>query len=133
MDLEDNSHCSSVPFWSFSFLALVFGVLGTVLAASPAIVPVAVLAGLGMGWGAGHLLRLIGRRNVNSLVRTEDLVGLEGRVTLEIGSDNRGFVELTARGSLIRRPARSPHGTIPENTRVVIVNCDDHTLTVEPL
>ena len=125
----------STPFWSFSLFGFgLCGLLATVLAASQAqIVPVAVLAGLAMGWSAAQVLRLIGRRNVNSLVCTEDLVGLEGRVTLEVGSDNRGFVELTARGSLIRRPARSTQGTIPQNTRVVIVNCDDHTLTVEPL
>ncbi len=45
--------------------------------------------------------------DVDSLVRSDDLVGREGQVSLAIEAGGRGFVELSARGSLIRRPSRS--------------------------
>ena len=37
------------------------------------------------------------------MVRSDDLIGLEGVVTLEMDAENRGFVELSVRGTLLRR------------------------------
>ena len=125
----------STPFWSFSLCSFgLCGLLATLLAPTqPHLVVVAGLAGLSMGWVAAQLLRMIGKRNVNSLVRTDDLIGLEGRVTLAIAAGERGFVELNVKGSLIRRPARSCQGAIPQGAQVVVLSCQGHTLTVESL
>ena len=125
----------STPFWSFSLCSFgLFGLLATLLTPSQShIALVAGFAGLVMGWGAAQLLRLIGKRNVDSLVRTEDLIGHIGRVTLAIGLEARGFVELNVKGSLIRRPARSCQGAIPQGAKVVVLTCEGHTLTVEQL
>ena len=124
----------STQFWSFSLCGFgLCGVLLSLLAPTQGnVFAVALVVGLTMGWGAAHLMRIIGRRDVDSLVRTGDLIGREGRITLEITAEERGFVELNARGSLIRRPARSLQGGIPEGTKVVVVSCDGNTLTVEP-
>ena len=84
-----------------------------------------------MGLAAARLLGLMGRRDVNSLVRSADLIGREGIVTLAIEAESRGFVELTARGSLIRRPAVSNGGSLPQGTTVVVVASDGHTLRVD--
>ena len=86
-----------------------------------------------MGFCAVPLLRLLGRRKADSLVRSEDLIGLEGLVTLELSETERGFVELQARGSLLRRPALSLAGTLPSGTPVVVIASNGNTLSVERL
>jgi hypothetical protein len=45
----------------------------------------------------------------------------------------RGFVELSVRGTLLRRPALSCKGALAPHTKVVVVASDDHTLRVETL
>ena len=94
---------------------------------------IALTMGAGMGLVATRLLRVIGRREADSLVRSDDLVGLEGVVTLAMDAERRGFVELSVRGTLLRRPALSCNGTLATNTKVVVVASDDHTLRVETL
>ena len=43
-------------------------------------------------------------------------------------------MELTARGSLIRRPSRSSDGrALPKGTRIVVITADSNTLSVEPV
>ena len=90
--------------------------------------------GVLMGWAATRVLRMLGRQEADSLVRSDDLVGKGGFVSLAIQADGRGFVELSARGNLIRRPARSSDGrALPKNTRIVVIAADTNTLSVEPL
>ena len=86
-----------------------------------------------MGFLATRLLRVIGQREADSLVRSDDLIGLEGVVTLAMDAEQRGFVELSVRGTLLRRPALSCKGALAPNTKVVVVASDDHTLRVETL
>ena len=83
--------------------------------------------GLAMGLAAARLLRLMGQREVDSLVRSSDLIGLEGTVTLTIEADSRGFVEVSARGGLIRRPAVGAGERLPQGTTVVVVASEGHT------
>jgi len=78
-------------------------------------------------------LRMLSRRTADSLVHSEDLIGLQGRITLEADTDTRGFVELSVKGSLLRRPALSIKGRLPATTPVVVIASDDHTLRVEAL
>ena len=127
----------STPFWSFGLTGFgLCGLLIQLLVRDSANWPTSLIAlslGCGMGLVAARLLRVIGQREANSLVRSDDLIGLEGVVTLAMDAENRGFVELSVRGTLLRRPALSGEGALAANTKVVVVASDDHTLRVETL
>ena len=125
----------STPFWSFGLCG--FGLCGLLMSllspkdsGFPALL-VASVMGLGMGWGASHVLRLMSRREADTLIRNDDLIGQQALVTLPVSQNQRGFVELRVRGSLIRRPALSNAGMLAEGTAVVVVASDQHTLRVD--
>ena len=125
------------PFWSFGLTG--FGLSGLLMqllvgnGAGWSSHMVAVSMGAVMGLLATRLLRVIGKQEADSLVRSDDLIGLEGVVTLGMDTEQRGFVELSVRGSLLRRPALSARGALSVNTHVVVVNGEGHTLRVEAL
>ena len=127
----------STPFWSFGLTGFgLSGLLMQLLVGNSARWPshlVAVSMGAGMGFLATRLLRVIGQRDADSLVRSDDLIGMEGVVTLGMDTQQRGFVELSVRGTLLRRPALSCNGALAVNSKVVVVGSDDHTLRVETL
>ena len=127
----------STPFWSFGLTGFgLSGLLMQLLVGNSAgwfSQLIALSIGGGMGLAATRLLRVIGRREADSLVRSDDLIGLEGVVTLAMDAEQRGFVELSVRGTLLRRPALSCKGALAPNTKVVVVDSDDHTLRVETL
>ena len=74
-----------------------------------------------------------GNRDANTVVRADDLIGREAQVTLPLSAEQRGFVELSVRGSLLRRAARSASRPLERGERVVILRADGHTLIVDPL
>ena len=127
----------STPFWSFGLTG--FGLSGLLMqlmvrnSAGWLNHLIALTMGVGMGLLATRVLRVIGQREADSLVRSDDLIGLEGVVTLAMDAEKRGFVELSVRGALLRRPALSCEGALAANTKVVVVASDDHTLRVETL
>lgn len=127
----------STPFWSFGLTG--FGLSGLLMELLLRNGTgwfnhlIALTMGAGMGLVATRLLRVIGQRDADSLVRSDDLIGMEGVVTLAMDAEQRGFVELSVRGTLLRRPALSCKGTLAANTKVVVVASDDHTLRVETL
>ena len=127
----------STPFWSFGLCGFgLCGLLMLILSPKDSGLPsllVASVMGLAMGWGASHVLRLMSRREADTLIRNDDLVGQQGKITLTVGKEQRGFVELNVRGSLIRRPAFSNAGRLEEGTAVVVVASDQHTLRVDRL
>ena len=127
----------STPFWSFGLCGFgLCGLLMLILSPKDSGLPsllVASAMGLAMGWGASHVLRLMSRREADTLIRNDDLVGQQGKITLTVGKEQRGFVELNVRGSLIRRPAFSNAGRLEEGTVVVVVASDQHTLRVDRL
>ena len=127
----------STPFWSFGLTGFgLSGLLMQLLVGNSARWPshlVAVSMGAGMGFLATRLLRVIGQQEADSLVRSDDLIGLEGVVTLAMDAEQRGFVELSVRGTLLRRPALSCKGALAPNTKVVVVASEDYTLRVETL
>ena len=129
----------STPFWSFGLTGFgLSGVLMNIFAGANAWLPsslMALLMGLAMGIGATKTLAILGRREADSLVRSDDLVGLPGRITLRIQSGQRGFVELSVKGSLLRRPARCRSGPLEKHQNVVIVeiNAEDASVFVEPI
>ena len=127
----------STPFWSFGLTG--FGLSGLLMqllvrnSAGWLNHLIALTMGVGMGMLATRMLRVIGQREADSLVRSDDLIGLEGVVTLAMDDEKRGFVELSVRGTLLRRPALSCEGSLAAKTKVVVVASDDHTLRVETL
>ena len=129
----------STPFWSFGLTGFgLSGVLMNIFAGANAWLPsslMALLMGLAMGIGATKTLAILGRREADSLVRSDDLVGLPGRITLRIQSGKRGFVELSVKGSLLRRPARCRSGPLEKHQNVVVVeiNAEDASVFVEPI
>ena len=127
----------STPFWSFGLTGFgLSGLLMQLLMRNSGGWPthlIALTMGGGMGLAAMRVLRVLGQREADSLVRSDDLVGLEGVVTLAMDGEQRGFVELSVRGTLLRRPALSCQGALAANTKVVVVASDEHTLRVETL
>lgn len=127
----------STPFWSFGLTGFgLCGLLMLLLAPSGSWIPasaVALVMGAAMGWTATKILRAIGKQEVNSLVRGDDLIGQQGTVSLAIEPGQRGFIELTVRGSLIRRPAKCQQGLLAQGTEIVVVSAEGNTLLVEPL
>ena len=127
----------STPFWSFGLTGFgLSGLLMQLLVRNSGGWPthlIALTMGGGMGMAAMRVLRVLGQREADSLVRSDDLVGLEGVVTLAMDGEQRGFVELSVRGTLLRRPALSCNGALAVNTKVVVIGSEDHTLRVETL
>ena len=127
----------STPFWSFGLTGFgLSGLLMQMVVRNSGGWPthlIALTMGGGMGLAAMRVLRVLGQREADSLVRSDDLVGLEGVVTLAMDGEQRGLVELSVRGTLLRRPALSCNGALAANTKVVVVASDDHTLRVETL
>ena len=127
----------STSFWSFALAG--FGLCGLLLQLfqglnrSPFTFPLAVLMGIGLGWTAAATLRFLARRDANTMVHVDDLLGREVLVTLPLSADERGFVEVSVRGSLLRRPARSASMPLARGKRAVILRIEGTTLVVEPL
>ena len=127
----------STSFWSFGLAC--FGLCGLLLqlfqgeAPSPFTLPLALVLGVVMGWAAALTLRVMARRDANTFVRSDDLICSEATVTLPLSSEERGFVELSVRGSLLRRAARSASRPLQRGERVVVLRSDGPTLIVDPL
>lgn len=125
----------STSFWSFSLSG--FGLCGVLLTlierdgSGSASLALSALTGIGMGLAAAKTLQLLGRRTADSSIRSADLSGQSGVVTLRVEPDQRGFVEINIRGSLIRRPAISTGQSLGKGTRIVVLQADHHTLEVE--
>jgi membrane protein implicated in regulation of membrane protease activity len=95
----------SLKFWTFGLCF--FGLTGLVLSHLRVSLPtflIAFIAGvLGclLGGFIAGTLKILRDRQVDSLVRSEDLVGLSGTVELPIDPNHRGKVRLNVKGSLI--------------------------------
>ena len=127
----------STSFWSFGLAG--FGLCGLLLqlfqgsTSSLLTLPLALLLGAGLGWAAAAALRFLARRDANTVVQADDLIGVEAVVTLPLTNTQRGFVELSVRGSLLRRAARSASRPLARGDRAVILRSEDNTLIVDPL
>ena len=127
----------STSFWSFSLAG--FGLCGLLLqvfngtTATRLNLPIALILGISLGWSASIALRFLAKRDANTVVLAGDLIGLEAKVTLPLSERQRGFVETSVRGSLIRRAARSASGRFHRGEHVVILRCEGNTLIVDTL
>ena len=129
----------STPFWSFGLAGFgLCGVLMSVFVVESSWLPIslmAVLMGLAMGIGATKTLAILGRREADSLVRSDDIIGMVGRITLAVEAGQRSFVELSVKGSLLRRSARCKSGPLEKHQTVVVVeiNAEETSVFVEPI
>jgi hypothetical protein len=95
----------SFKFWTFA--TCFFGLTGLVLShlsvalPSPWIVALALGMGTLLGTLVSGSLQFLRRRRVDSLVRSQDLVGLCGRVEVPFDADSRGKVRLQVKGNLV--------------------------------
>jgi hypothetical protein len=127
------------PFWSFGLAGFgLSGVLMSVFVVESSWLPISLMAllmGLAMGIGATKTLAILGQREADSLVRSEDIIGMVGRITLAVEAGQRGFVELSVKGSLLRRTARCRSGPLEKHQTVVVVeiNAEDTSVFVEPI
>ena len=124
----------STRFWSFGICF--FGLSGLLLIL---FVPtlngitlnlIALATAVFIGFLSNRLMNVFSRRNVNSLVLQDDLLGLTGIVKLPIDSRQRGTVELLVKGSLIRRTALSLSGPLKSGEEIVVMSLSGNNLKV---
>lgn len=125
----------SFKFWTFSIcffgltgLALTWlePDLGTVLTAV-----IAVAVGLIIGTTMAWLLRVLGGNYTNSFTRTDDLVGVVGKVEIPFDNNSRGKVQLSVKGSTIGFSAMTEQETeFQQGEEVLVVSCQDNRVWV---
>lgn len=125
----------SLKFWTFALCF--FGLTGLVLSHLSVGLPsiLVAIAATVMGIICGSLvagsLRTLRRRQVDSLVRTNDLVGAVGTVEIPFDQTSRGKVSLLVKGNLLNMIA-STDEPVPLQTgdRVLVVNIEQNRLWV---
>lgn len=125
----------SFKFWTFS--VCFFGLtglaltwlepdLGTTLTAFIA-VSVGFIIGTAMAW----LLRVLGGNYTNSFTRTDDLIGVVGKVEIPFDNTSRGKVQLSVKGSTIGFSAMTEEQTeFQQGEEVLVVSYQDNRVWV---
>lgn len=99
----------SFKFWTFGLCF--FGMTGLLLGwlnpslPAPLQIGLAIAMGLLLGTGMAGILRQLRHRQVDSLVRSTDLVGARGIVVLPFNAQSRGKVQLEVKNSVIELSA----------------------------
>jgi membrane protein implicated in regulation of membrane protease activity len=117
---------TSLKFWTFGLCF--FGLTGLLLTywspglSAPAVLLGAIAMGLLLGILMASILRTLRQRQVNSLIRSSDLIGQAGTVTLPFDCRSRGKVCLTLKGSRIELTAQTdgPHPLAVGDTVTVL-------------
>lgn len=134
---------TSFKFWTFG--GCFFGLTGLLLTwissgwGSSAILMIALAMGCTLGGSLATTLRVLRRRRVDSLVRTEDFAGLLGIVELPFDANSKGKVCLEVRGSTLHMIAYTDDQTsfVPgdkvlvvgtENNRLWVVKTEDNKI-----
>ncbi|MDX2244511.1 MAG: NfeD family protein [Leptolyngbyaceae cyanobacterium bins.302] len=125
----------TLKFWTFALCF--FGLTGLVLSQiagglSPTLI---AIVAVGMGVLCGSLvagsLRLLRRRQVDSLIRSSDLVGLTGIVEVPFDQTTRGKVRLLVKGSMIDLIANTDDAKfLQAGDRVLVVGTEQNRLWV---
>lgn len=94
----------SLRFWTY--FAATFGAVGLLLtnfsgAGEPLVGLVALATGLVAGLLTHWAMRAISRREVESGVKAEDLVGKEARVLIGVGPQSEGKIRIDVKGELL--------------------------------
>jgi len=125
----------TLRFWTFTLCF--FGLTGLVLShlstpLSPVLIAIAaVIMGILCGGLVAGGLRLLGRRQTDSLVRSDDLVGATGIVEIPFDKDSRGKVRLLVKGSQIDMLASTDETKLLQRgDRVLVVGLEQNRLWV---
>jgi membrane protein implicated in regulation of membrane protease activity len=125
----------TLKFWTFALCF--FGLTGLVLSHLPVGLPanLVAIAAVSMGIVCGSLvagsLQFLGQRQVDSLVRAPDLVGLTGIVEVPFDRTRRGKVRLLIKGSMIDLLASTDEAqTLQQGDRVLVVSAEQNRLWV---
>jgi len=126
---------TSFKFWTFG--SCFFGLTGVVLSAlglNPLGVAIAAtLMGLFCGASLASVLRLLRRRQVNSLVQSADLAGIEGIVEIPFDASMRGKVSLQIKGNLIEFIAyTNDPKPLEKGDRIFVIGAERDRLWVIP-
>lgn len=125
----------TLKFWTFALCF--FGLTGLVLSHLSVPLPAAIITSLAIGMGllCGGLvsgsLRWLRRRQTDSLVRTNDLVGLTGTVVLPLDQTQSGKVQVLVKGSLLEMLARTDDARpLQQGDRILVVGTEQNRLWV---
>lgn len=125
----------SLRFWSFG--GCFFGLTGLLLSwTRPAwpwllVFGLALAIGLGVGSAAVWSLGLLRRRQANSLVTADDLLGLLGTVELSFDNQTRGRVRLPVKGSWIEWTALTDEAhPLTQGEEVLVVGVEGAVVRV---
>ena len=127
----------SSKFWSFSLCF--FGLAGLLLTLmSPTLPEAATLAialttGLLIGLAMATVLRNLRHREVDSLIRSSDLIGQTGTLSLPCTVDSRGKVRLSVKGTLLDLSAYSAAAPLAPGTAVAVLRHEGACVWVIPL
>lgn len=123
----------SLKFWTFGLCF--FGLTGLVLSRLVLSSLVVAIAAVSMGTLCGTLmagsLQALRRRQVDSLVRSPDLVGLTGTVELPFDANRRGKVRLLVKGTMVNFTAYTDEAEeLQQGDRVLVVGTEQNRLWV---
>jgi hypothetical protein len=125
----------SLKFWTFGLCF--FGLTGLVLSNLGVNLPArlvaiaAILMGLICGSLVAGSLRLLRRRQVDSLVRSDDLVGMLGTVEIPFDHSSRGKIRVLVKGSLIDLIANTDdRKALQTGDRVLVVGTEQNRVWV---
>lgn len=125
----------SFKFWTFGLCF--FGLTGLVLSritpgfSTVLIAAIAGVVGCILGSFMAGMLQFLWLRQVNSMVRTEDLVGLTGIVEIPLDASQRGKVRLQVKGSNVAFMAYTDEiQRLEAGDTVLVVGMEDNRLWV---
>ena len=125
----------SFKFWTFGICF--FGLTGLALTwLEPSlgavwITVIAVLVGLVIGTTMAWLLRVLGGNYTNSFTRSDDLVGVIGKVEIPFDANTRGKVQLSVKGSTVGFSAMTEQDkAFQSGEEVLVVSCQDNRVWV---
>jgi len=125
----------SFRFWTFGLCF--FGLTGLLLTwlqsglSAVGVAAIATIMGLLCGSLAAWVLRLLGKRQVNSMTSPDSLIGLMGTVEIPFDANSRGKVRLSIKGTTIGFSALTQDNkTFQPGDQVLVVGLEHNKLWV---
>lgn len=126
---------TSLKFWTFGICF--FGLTGLVLSnlstqlSIPIIAIIALVMGIVCGGLVSSILRVLREQHANSLIQSDDVIGLAGTVILPFDQDSRGKVQLNVKGSQVERIAYTDEQReFQPGDLILVVNVENDRLWV---
>jgi membrane protein implicated in regulation of membrane protease activity len=125
----------SIKFWTFG--TCFFGLTGLVLTYTQSalgatlILLIALVMGFGMGTIASSLLLMMYRRQVNSLIQPDELVGVLGSVEVPFDKNSRGKIRIRHKDSIIEFSAfTNDPKPLAVGEQVVVISMENNRVWV---